>query len=146
MTNEMKKALQNYCEKNSVPYCEEIEIAADYIWKHRDFIPEALPAVAAEFQWTLQHNVDSYGCDWDWVYGEDGLDFILNDQFAMPEWATDRELVHEEFYAPTEEELKELSEEDLGDYDCYEKDYGPSNPWDAPGMKVSDFITGVCYF
>ncbi len=27
---------------------------------------------------------------------------------------------------------------------CYtepdEKDYGPSNPWDAPGMKVSDFI------
>ena len=24
-----------------------------------------------------------------------------------------------------------------------EKDYGPSNPWDAPGMKVSDFITGV---
>ena len=22
-------------------------------------------------------------------------------------------------------------------------DYGPSNPWDAPGMCVSDFITGV---
>ena len=26
-----------------------------------------------------------------------------------------------------------------------EEDYGPSNPWDAPGMRVSDFITGVCY-
>lgn len=26
-----------------------------------------------------------------------------------------------------------------------EKDYGPSNPWDAPGMKVSDFIRGVVY-
>ena len=24
-----------------------------------------------------------------------------------------------------------------------EKDYGPSNPWDAPGMKISDFIKGV---
>lgn len=24
-----------------------------------------------------------------------------------------------------------------------EKDYGPGNPWDAPGMRVSDFITGV---
>lgn len=22
-------------------------------------------------------------------------------------------------------------------------DYGPSNPWDAPGMSVSDFISGV---
>lgn len=24
-----------------------------------------------------------------------------------------------------------------------EKDYGPSNPWDAPGMTISDFIKGV---
>ena len=24
-----------------------------------------------------------------------------------------------------------------------EEEYGPSNPWDAPGMKVSDFIHGV---
>ena len=26
------------------------------------------------------------------------------------------------------------------------RDYGPSNPWDAPGMRVSDFITGVRMF
>lgn len=26
-----------------------------------------------------------------------------------------------------------------------DRDYGPSNPWDAPGMKVSDFIRGVSY-
>ena len=24
-----------------------------------------------------------------------------------------------------------------------EKGYGPSNPWDAPGMCVDDFIKGV---
>ena len=24
-----------------------------------------------------------------------------------------------------------------------EQEYGPSNPWDAPGMSVSDFIRGV---
>lgn len=36
-------------------------------------------------------------------------------------------------------------EEDLGDMDVESSDYGPSNPWDAPGMKVSDFIRGVCY-
>ena len=30
-------------------------------------------------------------------------------------------------------------------YHCNEegRDYGPSNPWDAPGMKISDFICGV---
>ena len=27
-----------------------------------------------------------------------------------------------------------------------ENDYSPSNPWDAPGMRVSDFITGVRMF
>lgn len=25
------------------------------------------------------------------------------------------------------------------------RDYGPSNPWDAPGMSVSDFLPGVNY-
>jgi hypothetical protein len=38
---------------------------------------------------------------------------------------------------------------DESDYDDYEeeyipsssrRDYGPSNPWDAPGMSVKDFI------
>lgn len=24
-----------------------------------------------------------------------------------------------------------------------DREYGPSNPWDAPGMAVSDFIRGV---
>lgn len=38
-------------------------------------------------------------------------------------------------------EMREFRD-DCGGYE----DYGPSNPWDAPGMKVSDFITGVCYF
>ena len=27
--------------------------------------------------------------------------------------------------------------------DNYDRDYGPNNPWDAPGMRVSDFIKGV---
>lgn len=26
------------------------------------------------------------------------------------------------------------------------RDYGPSNPWDAPGMSVSDFIKGVSWY
>lgn len=53
-----------------------------------------------------------------------------------------------------DEMLEELEMELLGSYDMMnnpawgcssydEDDYGPSNPWDAPGMRVSDFITGV---
>lgn len=49
---------------------------------------------------------------------------------------------------------EEIEMELLGSYDMMnnpswtswtpdEEDYGPSNPWDAPGMKVSDFIRGV---
>lgn len=29
--------------------------------------------------------------------------------------------------------------------DNYDDDYSPSAPWRAPGMRVSDFITGVYY-
>ena len=36
-------------------------------------------------------------------------------------------------------------EREMDDYETkqVEKDYGPGNPWDAPGMKISDFIGGV---
>ena len=53
-------------------------------------------------------------------------------------------------YCIDESEIYDLTfgcedeEEYFDDWD--EKDYGPSNPWDAPGMKVSDFITGVSYW
>lgn len=29
--------------------------------------------------------------------------------------------------------------------DDYDDDYSPAAPWRAPGMRVSDFITGVYY-
>lgn len=37
--------------------------------------------------------------------------------------------------------VEKADEDDEDDY--YEEDYGPSNPWDAPGMKISDFVSGV---
>ena len=53
------------------------------------------------------------------------------------------------FHAEKDESVICLDTEDLEE--CYEEqddytpssengDYGPSNPWDAPGMKISDFI------
>ena len=35
--------------------------------------------------------------------------------------------------------------DETDDYDDYYKSYSPSNPWDAPGMSVSDFLGGVNY-
>lgn len=41
--------------------------------------------------------------------------------------------------AEFEEEL-EFLEEEMRYTSCTEHDYSPSNPWDAPGMSVRDFI------
>ena len=50
-----------------------------------------------------------------------------------------------------EEAAQELFDSIVGDTDeeytpsATAGDYGPGNPWDAPGMRVSDFISGVRY-
>jgi hypothetical protein len=57
------------------------------------------------------------------------------------------------------DDLREEIEMELaGSYDMFhhrewfdsdygaDEDYGPSNPWDAPGMRISDFITGVTFW
>ena len=47
--------------------------------------------------------------------------------------------------------VDENEEDDYYEYDedyvpsATNGDYGPSNPYDAPGMKISDFISGVIY-
>ena len=49
-----------------------------------------------------------------------------------------------ELYHMGENETEEIEEIDFDDEDdftsSYYGDYGPSNPWDAPGMSVRDFI------
>lgn len=47
-----------------------------------------------------------------------------------------------------DEELQKMIDEEDGYYGIYDDrreysctgDYGPSNPWDAPGMSISDFL------
>lgn len=34
-------------------------------------------------------------------------------------------------------------QKEMGCFDDEYDDYSPSNPWNAPGMRVSDFIRGV---
>ena len=45
----------------------------------------------------------------------------------------------EECCGYTDDDFERAYESYYGTYD-EEKSYGPSNPWDAPGMKISDFI------
>ncbi len=46
-----------------------------------------------------------------------------------------------ELQRPIDEDEESSWEDDDIENDLeYEKSYGPSNPWDAPGMKISDFI------
>ena len=35
---------------------------------------------------------------------------------------------------------EELETEEYWENDYIERNYGPSNPWDAPGMSIRDFI------
>ena len=44
------------------------------------FIPRALIPIAYEAWWQLQHCVDSYGCDYEWVFSDEGMHDILVDQ------------------------------------------------------------------
>lgn len=90
-------------------------------------------------------------------YTQEELIAFINRADDFDKLATARDFIDKLSYL-TDEDREELHNECLmqGDYleartyqdDGYgwEKDYGPSNPWDAPGMKISDFITGVCYF
>jgi len=50
----------------------------------------------------------------------------------MCEWCTVERLISK---AEEECETEEYLEED-----CFERNYSPSCPWNAPGMSVSDFI------
>lgn len=38
------------------------------------------------------------------------------------------------------EEIPEFIEEEQRYTSCTARDYSPSNPWDAPGMSIRDFI------
>lgn len=76
------------------------------------------------------------------LYNED-----LWDLYALNECSIDNEENDEEFreYCKEENEfiltvLKDREEDELYTPSATHGDYSPSNPWDAPGMSVRDFI------
>lgn len=60
-------------------------------------------------------------------------------------WIMYPEEYSDAFYQVTDEPYDDADDDDepveyLTDEPGFTRDYGPSNPWDAPGMRISDFI------
>lgn len=64
-------------------------------------------------------------------------DKYYSDQ-EIDEWIEELKNPKEE--APEFEETPEFIEEEQRYTSCTARDYSPSNPWDAPGMSIRDFI------
>lgn len=96
--SEIRAAIRAHLEEQGLQdwYCEEMAITGDFLQREYDVIPEAIGEMAVDVQSTLQHNVDSYGCDYEWVYSDDlrygGMKEIIDDQCSIPGWAKDRTL------------------------------------------------------
>ena len=82
------------------------------------------------------------------AYLECSTDDEIKDLYIMRVWNEflnddQKEQVRRDFYAEPEPE-----EEDDEEYipSATNGDYGPGDPWNAPGMSVSDFITGVVFW
>lgn len=82
-------------------------------------------------------------CDW-----EDFVFLVIDNETVITTDGLNGDVIGEdtlqEFMRLTLEEAQEDEEEPEWEND--DRDYSPSAPWNAPGMSVSDFITGVSYF
>lgn len=99
-----------------------------------------------------KHNIE-HQCDW-----EDFVFLVIDNETVITTDGLNGDVIGEdtlpEFMRLTlDEAQKDDSDWDnevnpfLPDYmSDDDRDYSPSAPWNAPGMKVSDFITGVSYF
>ena len=102
---ELETALKSYAadpaSRNEVTFYEEVLETALWLKERNQkhftlkgdywFLPQALVPYAYECQWTLQHNCDSYGCDYDWCYSPDGMEYILYEsRQCQKDWAEDQ--------------------------------------------------------
>lgn len=85
--NELENELISFANNNSYDYFNTVYLTALFLDKANEkryketgnymFIPRSLIPVAFEAWWILQHNVDSYGCDEEWVFNDDGMQSII---------------------------------------------------------------------
>lgn len=69
---------------------------------------------------------------------ENELDVVLVDCMVVNEETDEFEHIYRWFEVP--EDFKEEYNDEEYTPSSTNGDYSPSNPWDAPGMKMSDFI------
>lgn len=94
---------------------------------------------------TKEEDIESVRFDYEFL-GEEAfeewLDYLREDLKKTPEELAEESRIACEEMA--EREAQELYDELHGNNDYYPSstagDYSPSNPWDAPGMSIRDFI------
>lgn len=91
---ELEKALEEYPSRDSNAwYCSEVFDTAMWLNDRNEkakietgnylFMPRVLIPLAFDAQWYVQHAVDSYGCDYDWAYSDDGFNEILIEEGSI---------------------------------------------------------------
>lgn len=70
---------------------------------------------------------------------------LEQDLLEQAELAADIRREHEEAEEDLRRELESYDDWD-DEWEQMDRDYSAANPWDAPGMCVSDFIRGVKCF
>ena len=80
---ELYDAIENFANNNGYAGCDIYDVYKTAVFLNKEnessnlFIPRALIPIAFEAWWQLQHNVDSYGCDYEWVFDNEGMRSIL---------------------------------------------------------------------
>ena len=92
---------------------------------HRELVLHAVLLLRTiNKNWTKEKDIEMYNS----ISDADLIDYIEHFNDPEPEFCLDEfceeEAEFEERYSPS----------------ATNRDYGPSNPWDAPGMSISDFI------
>jgi len=90
-------------------------------------------------------------------WGDKEIQELIDRENVMDSLSVLQSVVNEEraaakYFSGTEENSSDNSDDEwFNEYDPYleeeeyEREYSPSTPWNAPGMSVSDRITGVKY-
>lgn len=93
----------------------------------------------------------SMACEFDFSDGVvDDTEYIIEeddeDEWEKPEWDEEEDEIDRSYHDASEDELRKMGAFDnLSEDEDYipsaeNGDYSPSNPWDAPGMSIKDFI------
>jgi len=145
----MKEKMTLECEQTCLARAD-VEDGYEYVELYRFWFPWDSPDFSTHSFYIVRHRIMDFDdrC-WDKIYN--GLRGAMkafgaevNRKYRCYDGSEERVYKKPEYYEEWKYYMDELAPDDQH---CVRSsstgDYGPGNPWNAPGMKVSDFIRGV---